>query len=121
MELNNYAVSFVGDRVIKITYDPLVQSLHKPITVREFLYGLNKYIICYLANSKGLFAFYCRFINPCFKLMYFDKRSNELYLRISGIYDVDVDQDLDDKARDTIINSILLYIRTCYITEDNEK
>ena len=116
MKLNNYAVNFVGDRVIKITYDPLIQSLHKPITVREFLYGLNKYVICYLASATGFFAFWHRFINPSFRFVYFDRQSNELYLRISGIYNID--KELDDKGRDVIINSILLYIKTYYTTED---
>lgn len=115
MELNNYAVNFVGDRIVKITYDPLIVS-HRPISIREFIYGLNKYVICYLANATGFFAFWHRFINPSFRLVYFDRQSNELYLRISGIYNID--KELDDRARNTIVNSILLYIKTYYTTEE---
>jgi hypothetical protein len=116
MKLNNYTVNFVGDRVVKITYDPLIMS-SKPISIREFIYGLNKYVICYLASATGFFAFWHRFINPSFRLVYFDQKSNELYLRISGIYNID--KNLDDKGREVIVNSILLYIRMHYTTEDN--
>ena len=89
----------------------------KPISIREFIYGLNKYVICYLASATGFFAFWHRFINPSFRFVYFDQKSNELYLRISGIYSID--RNLDDKGREVIINSILLFIRMHYTTEDN--
>ena len=116
MKLNNYTVNFVGDRVVKVIYDPLIMS-SKPILIREFIYGLNKSVICYLANATGFFALWHRFINPSFRLVYFDQKSNELYLRISGIYNID--KNLDDRGREIIVNSILLYIRMHYTTEDN--
>lgn len=70
--LSNFDVSFIGERVIKITYDPL-NDITQTIPIRKFLPGLNRYIIRYLGNARGFHCFWYQFINPSFRLIYFDE------------------------------------------------
>lgn len=115
--VSNFNIQFVGKEVIKITYDSL-NSINKIIYLRRFLPGLNRYIIRYLGNARGFHCFWYQFINPSFRLIYFDEKSNELFLRVSGIL-ARADKDQEDYER-MVNSSIRLYIETLNKELQNE-